>query len=554
MKPFRALLAIWLIGTVAAPSPAVARQKPSPGPPIELDFDMNDIPEPKVRRNSQYYDFFDATFFQQAKQAFDIPRHVRKRPAANANAVDQVPDSSWFTNRNGRRPMSLEEIKRGSNTPDGPDPQGPWIVSRKTSGITPGFRIRDARGQRYGIKFDPPDYPEMASGAEVVATKLYHASGYNTPENYIVRFRPEILQIAPDATVVDWRGAERRMTAKDLDDVLSKVPRLPDGTVRALASKWLSGKPQGPFRYYGLRQDDPNDWIPHEHRRELRGLRVIASWLNDNDIREQNTLDMYVTQDGRRFLRHYLIDFGSALGSETLFPNTDRVGFEYILDAGEISKAFLSLGAHNRPWGHRRTILYKSIGYIESEMFHPGRWKPNYPIIAFENMTSADAYWAAKIVMSFTDEQIRAAVDTAEYSDPAAADYLSRILMERRDKIGRYWFIRAGGVDNFRVVADAGRPPVLPFDDLVARHGFATPAERVYRYRVLRDERRTPWQELSQEARLAVPLGATEPRGVQVVEVQVRDRKHSPWSPAIAIHLGEEEGRLRILGWVRADK
>ena len=66
--------------------------------------------------------------------------------------------------------------------------------------------------------------------------------------------------------------------------------------------------------------------------------------------------------------------------------------------------------------------------------------------------------------------------------------------------------------------------------------------------------RSRPQQELSQEASLAVPLGATEPPGVQVVEVQVRDRKHSPWSPAVAIHLGEEEGRLRILGWVRADK
>lgn len=554
MKPFRALLAIWLIGSAAVPSPAVARQKPSSRPATEVDFDMNDIPEPERRKDSQYYDFFDATFFQQAKQAFDFPRHLRKKPAANVNSVDQVPDSSWFTNRNARQRMSVEEIKRGPSTTNGPERQGPWIVSRKTAGITPGFRIKDGRGERYIIKFDPPDYPEMTSGAEVVATKLYYACGYNTPENYVVRFRPEILQIAPDATIVDWRGTERRMTAKDLHDVLSKVPGLPDGTVRALASKWLSGENEGPFRYYGLRQDDPNDWIPHDHRRELRGLRVIASWLNDNDIRERNTLDMYVTQHGRRFLRHFLIDFGSALGSETLFPNTDRVGFEYILDAGEISKALLSLGVYNRPWGHRRKVLYKSIGYIESEMFHPGRWKPNYPIIAFENMTVADGYWAAKIVMSFTDEQIRAAVDTAEYSDPAAADYLSRILMERRDKIGRYWFTRAGGVDNFRVVADAGRPPVLPFDDLVARHGFATAAERVYRYRVRRDGRRTPWQELSPEASLAVPLGATERSGVQVVEFQVRDRKHSAWSPAVAIHLGEEEGRLRLLGWVRAEQ
>ena len=64
----------------------------------------------------------------------------------------------------------------------------------------------------------------------------------------------------------------------------------------------------------GLRSDDPNDLIPHEHRRELRGLRVIASWINHWDLKEMNTLDMYVEEGGRKFLRHYLIDFGSSLG------------------------------------------------------------------------------------------------------------------------------------------------------------------------------------------------------------------------------------------------
>jgi hypothetical protein len=74
-----------------------------------------------------------------------------------------------------------------------------------------------------------------------------------------------------------------------------------------------------------MRDDDPNDLIPHEHRRDLRGLRLISAWLNDNDIREGNTLDMYVEEDGRRFLKHYLIDAGSALGSDTTHPNIDRM-------------------------------------------------------------------------------------------------------------------------------------------------------------------------------------------------------------------------------------
>ena len=37
----------------------------------------------------------------------------------------------------------------------------------------------------------------------------------------------------------------------------------------------------------------------------LRGLRVIASWINDWDLKEQQTLDMYVEEGGRKFLRRW---------------------------------------------------------------------------------------------------------------------------------------------------------------------------------------------------------------------------------------------------------
>ncbi len=81
------------------------------------------------------------------------------------------------------------------------------------------------------------------------------------------------------------------------------------------ASKSLPGKPLGPFRYFGTRLDDPNDIVPHEHRRELRAVRVFAAWLNHMDSRGINTLDTLVDADDRWLVRHHLLDFGSTLGS-----------------------------------------------------------------------------------------------------------------------------------------------------------------------------------------------------------------------------------------------
>ena len=45
-------------------------------------------------------------------------------------------------------------------------------------------------------------------------------------------------------------------------------------------------------------------------------------------------------------------------------------------------------------------------------------------------------FWAARRVMAFSDEMIRAIVKTGEYSDAAAERHLADVLIKRRDKIG----------------------------------------------------------------------------------------------------------------------
>ncbi len=67
--------------------------------------------------------------------------------AKNINTVDEVPDSSWFTNRIGTRPITAEEIARGPNVGAPPDPSKWVLIREKTAGAHPGFTAMDAQGR-----------------------------------------------------------------------------------------------------------------------------------------------------------------------------------------------------------------------------------------------------------------------------------------------------------------------------------------------------------------------------------------------------------------------
>jgi hypothetical protein len=57
-------------------------------------------------------------------------------------------------------------------------------------------------------------------------------------------------------------------------------------------------------------------------------------------------------------------------------------------------------------------------------------------------MRDDDAFWAARRVMAFSDELIRAVVKTGEFRDLEAERYLADVLIKRRDKIGRTYLTR----------------------------------------------------------------------------------------------------------------
>jgi hypothetical protein len=214
--------------------------------PVRLDFDMKTIPQPKAYETGYLYDFANNTFFRPVKKVFNVQQHVRTIAGSapeslNVNTLDEVPDSSWFTNRNGRRRMSIEEIKRGPNTTDGPAPGKLTVTRGKSNGVTPGFQVRDERGDSYLLKFDPPDYPELSSAAEAISTRLFYAIGYNVPENNVFYFRREQLVPHSEAKFKDRLGNVRAFTNADIDNILKLAAKQPDGTYRCLASKFVPG-------------------------------------------------------------------------------------------------------------------------------------------------------------------------------------------------------------------------------------------------------------------------------------------------------------------------
>jgi hypothetical protein len=436
-----------------------------PDDPIWRDGDTGNIPPPAEFDLSKSYEFL--------KETFGDSVHSRG-PALNVNTLGEVPDSSWFTNRLGHHEMTIDEVVRGPNQVDGPAP-GMWhVTGRPDSGITPKFTIRDARGDTYLIKLDPAKFPELPSSVEVISTKIFHAIGYHVPEDFLVTFDVSRLDVAPGAKIHTDTGATRLIETADVAQWLKNAPRTSGGSIRALASRYVPGKVVGQYRYTGTRPDDPNDIYPHERRRELRGLRVFAAWLNHDDARSINSIDTYVEDGGRHYIRHYLQDFGSNLGSGSTSAQQPRGGNEYLIEGDKIAKGLVSLGLWRRDWTKVKYPANPSLGNIEADFFEPRRWRTEYPQPAFDQMDAADAFWAANIASRFTDPMISAIVATGELSDPDAARYLTDVIIRRRDKVVAYWIGQTNPLDRF-AVRRTSTGTELTFDNAAVRLDLAKP-------------------------------------------------------------------------------
>ncbi|MBI4431612.1 MAG: hypothetical protein HY587_07885 [Candidatus Omnitrophica bacterium] len=527
---------------------------------IAQEMSVESLPDdytPKERKQALALDVYRQNIHQEFTHFLrksETIRHIKrgKLPALDVNDFDEVPDSLFFTNRHGKKKLSGQELKAGPVQGSSGGPRtGEWKVTKgKSGGLSRGMFIEDSGGAKFLLKFDPEDNPEVASGAESVASRTFHAVGYNVPEYYVTYFSRDQLRPAPGAKYYAKSGFKKPLTDEGIDEILSGVPQTRDGRYRASASRLLPGEVLGREEYDRRRKQDPNDPVWHRDRRTFRALRVFASWINYYDLVPQNSLEVVESVDGKRAIRHYIIDFGSSLGSAGNLVKPDMYGFEHMLDYGEVFKSFITLGFYRKPWEKRadeipQEIPLASVGNFDNKEFHPEKWKTQLPVYAFKELTPADAFWAAKIIMEFSDEDIRTLVETGEYTDKQAVDYLTLTLAERRDMIGRYWFDKVSPLDEIDAAAQGGNLSIR-FVDLSETYGFTSAGDTSYRYEVFDvdsdgDKENSLASGMAEQSPISLTQGQWTPSGTNIVEIQAKRSASGEWLPPVTLEISQAQ-------------
>jgi len=281
----------------------------------------------------------------------------------------ELPDSSFYTNRSPQE-LTPERVGQGACTV--PSPHPPYQIKKvKIGGGSLGFIGTDARGRTFLFKLDHPDYPELGSTAAIVGSRILWALGYNVPPVFLVK--------------IEGVGEERF-----------------DGK-RATAALFIDGV-LGHFHF---------DWF--RYRRELRGLRLASTWINDTDRIGSNTL--VVEKDGRA--TYYLIDFNSCLGSWQGRPKAPWRGQRHAWN-------LLPL-----PPDPPTPVISPALGRLAAH-FDPLGWHPQAPNNAFNHMTAADAAWMIARIERLKRPHLEAIVAEARLSDPEDAEILVETLLQRR--------------------------------------------------------------------------------------------------------------------------
>ena len=166
-------------------------------------------------------------------------------------------------------------------------------------------------------------------------------------------------------------------------------------------------------------------------------------------------------------------------------------------------------------------------------------------------MRADDAFWAARRVMAFRDDQIRAIVKTGQLTDAAAEQYLADVLIKRRDRIGRAYLAAINPVVNPRLETGGS----LTFQNAAVAAGeSASPTYRATwsSFDNMTGETRPLGETRSATTTIAAPPGLPPSGGSFVeVDVSVENAAHPSWKEPVRMHFRRATGGWTLVGLER---
>ncbi len=249
----------------------------------------------------------------------------------------------------------------------------------------------------------------------------------------------------------------------------------PGQTYRAVATRLPEGRGSllGPFQVWGTRRDDPNDIVPHEHRRDLRGLSVFESWVNNASARAVGTQDILTTpwrRDANSSLPDRLHEVARQRRSRRSRSSRGKATSRCFPSFGAIGRNIAGMGIATPAWMKAKYPDLREVGRVRSQHIQSGESgrrtsRSRRSRIAFPTIRSGrpSRSWRS------------ATMRFGPSSRPASTARRPRTGSRPRSSsdgtglAGRFF----AGV-SYRSIASACPRDTLEFDDLGVTYGFST--------------------------------------------------------------------------------
>jgi hypothetical protein len=228
------------------------------------------------------------------------------------------------------------------------------------------------------------------------------------------------------------------------------------------------------------------------------------------------------------------------------------LSYEHFYQGDTSRRRLFSFGFALSPWQTVHYQEYPSIGKFEGDVFDPREWRPQTPTTAYMEVRDDDAFWAARRVAAFTDDLIRAAVHTGQFSDPAAEKLLGDVLIKRRDKIKSVYLTAVNPI----VVPRLDASNRLTFKNAAVVGGVARGSVAYRASWMLFDNATGATTPLSttqsQTTTIVAPQGLPTAAGSFVaVDIAADSDAYPTWKQPVRAYFRQEGGSWKLVGFER---